>query len=112
MEHHTPLPRLRMTLLDERYYDEAPRRPAVCRLWRMRPASPAVGGVRYAIGMESLTRRYLYCVGEDESAARLLFERITEGRLSPVHLGDVVEDFLWETERERGEAAEAEQSCV
>ena len=94
----TPMPRpcLLMTLLDERYYEEAPDHSVVCLLWRMRPKSSDGGFVCYAVGMESPTRRYLYRIGEDESAARRLFESIVEGRLSPVHLGEVVEDFLWE----------------
>ena len=96
MKKHLFPPRLLMTQLDERYYDEAPRRPVVCRLWRMRPDLPVEGTAVYAIGMESPSGRYLYCVGEDETAARGLFERITAGSLSPHHLGDVVEDFLWE----------------
>ena len=95
----TPRPCLLMTLLDERYYEESPRHPVVCRLWRMRPKS-SEGRVHFAIGMESLTRRYLYCVGRDESAVRRLFGSVVEGRLSPVHLGEVVEDFLWEVEQE------------
>jgi len=56
----------------------------------------------YAIGMESPAKRYLYCVGHDETAARRLWESMVEARLSPVHLGDVVEDFLWE-QRQTGE---------
>ena len=96
MERPTPPARLRMSLLAERYYEEAPRCPVVCRLWRMRPDLPVEGTAVYAMGMESPSGRYLYCVGEDETAARGLFERITAGRLSPLHLGDVVEDFLWE----------------
>ena len=96
MERSTPPARLRMSLLAERYYEEAPRCPVVCRLWRMRPDLPVEGTAVYAMGMESPSGRYLYCVGEDETAARGLFERITAGRLSPHHLGDVVEDFLWE----------------
>lgn len=100
---HPMLPRLRMTLLDERYYEEVIRpfaggrsavgRPVICRLWRM---VTAVRPPVYALGMESPVARYLYCVGEDESAARRLLDRIAEGELSPLHLGDVVTDFLWE----------------
>ena len=110
MDYPTPIPRLRMTLLDERYYEEGiphsaassstAGRPVVCRLWRMAAATRTPV---YALGMESPTKRYLYCVGEDESAARRLLDRIAEGRLSPLHLGDVVDDFLWETRQERGE---------
>ena len=94
----TPRPCLLMTMLDERYYEESPRHPVVCRLWRMRSRS-SEGRCHFAIGMESPTRRYLYCVGEDESAARRLFESMVAGRLSPIHLGEVVEDFLWEAEQ-------------
>ena len=93
-------PRLLMTLLDERYYEEAPAGPVVCRLWRMRPVSPTEGRVCYALGMESPSRRYLYCIGEDEAAARCLLTRVASGRLSPVHFRAVVEDFLWEEEQE------------
>ena len=94
----TPRPRLLMTLLDERYYEESTHRPVVCRLWRMR-SQTSEGRAHYAVGMESLTRRYLYCVGSDEAAARRLFGSIVEGKLSPLHLREVVEDFLWEAER-------------
>ena len=102
MKKHLFPPRLLMTQLDERYYDEAPRRPVVCRLWRLCPAPPVEGSAVYAIGMESPAKRYLYCVGHDETAARRLWESMVEARLSPVHLGDVVEDFLWE-QRQTGE---------
>ena len=98
MPTHMSCPRLLMTLLDERYYEEAPTRPVVCRLWRMRSAFPAEGRVCYALGMESLSRRYLYYVGENEAAVRGLFARVAEGRLSPIHFRAVVEDFLWELE--------------
>ena len=97
-------PRLLMTLLDERYYEEAPASPVVCRLWRMRPVFPTEGRVCYALGMESPSRRYLYCIGEDEAAARRLLSRVVNGRLSPVHLREIVEDFLWEAE-------ESDSSC-
>ena len=96
----TPCPCLLMTLLDERYYEDFPNHPVVCRLWRMRSRS-SEGFPRFAIGMESPTRRYLYCVGGDENAARRLLQRIAEGRLSPVHLRDVVEDLRWEAEQEK-----------
>lgn len=105
MPTHMSCPRLLMTLLDERYYEEAPTRPVVCRLWRMRPVSPAEGRVCYALGMESPSRRYLYYIGEDEAAARLLLSQVTNGRLSPAHFRDVVEDFLWEAEQEDGTRA-------
>ena len=98
MPTHMSCPRLLMTLLDERYYEEAPTRPVVCRLWRMRSASTTKGRVCYALGMESLSRRYLYYVGENEAAVRGLFARVAEGRLSPIHFRAVVEDFLWELE--------------
>ena len=97
MKKRIPPPRLLMTLLDERFYEEAPRCPVVCRLWRMCPASPVEGTPVYAIGMESPTKRYLYYLGDDGEAVRRLFGTIVEGRLSPVHLGDVAEDFLRET---------------
>ena len=96
----TPCPCLLMTLLDECYYEESPCHPVVCRLWRMRSKS-FEGRQHFAIGMESPSRRYLYLVGEDELAARELFEGVVAGRLSPLHLRDVVEDFLWELEQEK-----------
>lgn len=112
-------PRLIMTLLDQRYYCAAPRRPVVCRLWRMRPDPKSVAdtgqgsgdrgssvAVTYAIGMESTAERYLYCVDSDEARARALFGRIAEGKLSPIHLGDVVEDHLWELRETEGEIPE------
>ena len=97
MKNRIPPPRLLMTLLDERFYEEAPRCPVVCRLWRMCPASPVEGMPVYAIGMESPAKRYLYYLGDDGESVRRLFGTIVEGRLSPVHLGDVAEDFLRET---------------
>jgi hypothetical protein len=106
MKKHPLPPRLLMTRLDERYYDEAPRQPVVCRLWRLCPAPPVEGTAIYAIGMESPVKRYLYCVGQDEAAARRLWESMVEARLSPVHLGDVVEDFLWEQGQRGKEAGE------
>lgn len=106
MKKHPLPPRLLMTRLDERYYDEAPRQPVVCRLWRLCPAPPVEGTAIYAIGMESPVKRYLYCVGQDEDAARRLWESMVEARLSPVHLGDVVEDFLWEQGQRGKEAGE------
>ena len=109
MKKHPLPPRLLMTQLDERYYDEVPRHPVVCRLWRLCPAPPVEGTPIYAIGMESPSKRYLYCVGHDETAARRLWESMAEARLSPVHLGDVVADFLWEqghTEKETGDFPE------
>ena len=96
----TPCPCLLMTLLDECYYEESPCHPVACRLWRMR-SKTAEGRVHFAIGMESPTRRYLYWVGESESSARRLFASMVEGKLSPIHLGEVVEDFLWEVEQEK-----------
>lgn len=115
-QNHSRTPRLVMTFLDQRYYCAAPRHPVVCRLWRMRPDSKdapdrgqgsggveAAVAVTYAIGMESPTERYLYCVDSDEARARALFDRIVEGRLSPIHLGDVVEDHLWELGQTDGE---------
>ena len=92
----TPCPCLLMTLLDECYYEESPCHPVVCRLWRMRSKS-FEGRQHFAIGMESPTKRYLYYLGDDGEAVRRLFGTIVEGRLSPVHLGDVAEDFLRET---------------
>ncbi len=106
----SPRPRLIMRLLKERYYCVTRDRPVVCRLWRMCPAAPpSPGGAQapeggrstYAIGMESATERYLYCVGTDGGAALAFFDHITEGRLSPLHLGDAVEDFLWEQSQSR-----------
>ena len=96
----TPCPCLLMTLLDECYYEEPPCHPVVCRLWRMR-SKYSEGQRHFAIGMESPSRRYLYLVGEDELAGRELFESVVAGRLSPLHLRDVVEDFLWEVEQEK-----------
>ncbi len=92
-------PRLTMSLLEEHYYSLPLRRPVVCRLWHMRPSpqSPAKT-VSYAVGLESPTERYLYCIGEDESQARALIRRIVENELEPIHLGNVVEDYLWEVE--------------
>ena len=106
-----PTPRLVMTLLEERYYCVPHNRPVVCRLWRMRtaPLSKALAErteFTYAIGMESSTRRYLYCIGTDEAKSRDLYDRIVRGELSPIHLRDVVTDFLWdlkETAREFSE---------
>ena len=92
----TPCPCLLMTLLDECYYEESPCHPVVCRLWRMRSKS-FEGQRHFAIGMESPTKRYLYYLGDDGEAVRRLFGTIVEGRLAPVHLGDVAEDFLRET---------------
>jgi hypothetical protein len=92
-------PCLVMTLLEERFYPLTRTRPVVCRFWRMRAVKGRAGveiPVTYAIGMEGMTERYLYCVGRDEGEAYALFGRIVEGRLSPLHLGDVVEDFHWE----------------
>ena len=66
----------------------------------------------YAIGMESPTERYLYCVGIHEEDARALFSRITEGELSPVHLGDVVADLLWEQGQRAKEAGEISQKTL
>ena len=104
MKKHTSRPRLIMCLLDERYYCEAPGSPVVCRLWRMRPAPPVEGSAVFAIGMENPAKRYLYCVGDDPAAARSLFETVTEEKLSPVHLGDVIEDFSWELRHNREES--------
>ena len=103
----TPCPCLLMTLLDECYYEESPCHPVVCRLWRMRP-KVAEGRVHFAIGMESPTRRYLYRVGESESSARRLFASMVEGRLSPVHLREVVEDLRWEA----GQMGESRREIV
>lgn len=92
-------PRLTMSLLEEHYYTLPRRRPVVCRLWRMRPSSPPVSkSVTYAVGVESASERYLYCIGEDEARARALIRRIVENELEPIHLGNVVEDYLWEAE--------------
>ncbi len=90
-------PHLRMSLLEEHHYRESHRRPVVCRLWRLRtfPQHPTQD-VTYAIGLESVNRRYLYCIGQDEASARALVKRIAECRLSPLHFGNVVEDYLWE----------------
>jgi hypothetical protein len=86
-----------MRLLNERVYSVSRKRPVVCRLWKMtaQPPSPVTDPV-YAIGMETLTERYLFCVGSHEESVRALFARVTAGKLSPLHLGDVVEDYLWE----------------
>lgn len=118
MKKRIPPPRLLMTLLDERFYEEAPRCPVVCRLWRMCPAAPVEGIPVYAIGMESPDRRYLYCIGEDEADARSFFETVTEEKLSPVHLPDVIEDRRWESMQGQenavscGRDAEPEKSSV
>ena len=91
-------PRLIMSLLEEHYYC-LPRRPVVCRLWRMRPSPPSpVKGHTFAVGLESPRERYLYCVGADLPGARALVRRIVENELEPIHLGNVVEDYLWELE--------------
>ena len=102
METQNPRPCLRVTLLLERYYEEGARRPVVCRLWRM-AATASAGQIPprppvYALGMEGPTRRYLYCLGEEEDSARRLLEAVTEGRLAPIHLRDVVEDYRWDRE--------------
>jgi hypothetical protein len=91
-------PGLAMSLLEEHYYCEPDRLPVVCRLWRLRTPSPSAHAITYAVGLESLTKRYVYCVGRDESSARALVRRITENRLDPIHLGNVVADYLWEAE--------------
>ena len=110
METKEKRPCLRMTLLLERYYEEetdrvavgrsGPGSPVVCRLWRMVAAAQAGQDVArpamYALGMESPTRRYLYCLGEEEASARRLLETVVAGRLAPLHLRDVVEDYRWE----------------
>ncbi|MBP3667691.1 MAG: hypothetical protein J6K29_11665 [Clostridia bacterium] len=93
-------PRLILRLLEQRAYRLTRTRPVVCRLWQMRVGQPADRSPQYAIGMETLTSRYLYCVGGDETGARALLARIAEGRLHPIHLGDVVEDYLWELEND------------
>ena len=104
-------PRLTMRLLDERVYSVSRGKPIVCRLWRMtaKPPSPVATPV-YAIGMETMTERYLYCVGPHEESVRALFARVTDGKLSPLHLGDVVEDYLWEREQIAKEAGEIPKS--
>lgn len=96
-------PRLVMTLLEERLYPLTSTRSVICRFWRMRAeerAASAAIPVTYAIGMETMTERYLYCVGHDGKAARELYVRMIEGRFSPIHLGDVVADFFWERENQ------------
>ena len=92
-------PRLAMSLLEEHYYCAARRRPVVCRLWRMysRPLT-AVHAVAYSVGLESFTKRYLYYVGTDESSARALVRRIARNKLDPIHLSDVIADYIWEAE--------------
>lgn len=91
--------------------------PVECCLWRMTPQapSPLADSSVYAIGMAyvgeedaSSGRRArvgqrLYCVGQEEAAARRLFDRMKRGRLSPVHLEDVVRDHLWEDEQDGNE---------
>ena len=100
-------PRLTMRLLDERAYSVSRKRPVVCRLWKMTARSPSpVTAPVYAIGMETMTERYLYCVGSHEESVRALFERVTAGKLAPIHLGDVVEDYLWERKQIGKEAGE------
>lgn len=102
-------PCLVMTLLEERFYPLTRTRPVVCRFWRMRAVKGRAGAeipVTYAIGMEGMTERYLYCVGRDEGEAYALFGRIVEGRLSPLHLGDVVADFHWEQEQKGKDTGE------
>jgi hypothetical protein len=100
-------PRLTMRLLDERVYSVSRKRPVVCRLWKMtaKPPSPVTAPV-YAIGMETLTERCLYCVGSHEESVRALFAGVTAGKLAPLHLGDVVEDYLWERKQIAKEAGE------
>lgn len=112
-----PRSRLVMSLLEERYYRVTPQCPVVCRLWAMRPSEegdrPLPSPIpTYAIGMESPTERYLYCVGIHEEDARALFSRVTEGELSPVHLGDVVADLLWEQGQRAKEAGEISQKTL
>lgn len=101
-----------MRLLNERLYSVTRKTPVVCRLWRMTAEAPSPSAVFpvYAIGLESLTARYLYCVGSREEEARELFARIVGGKLSPVHLADVVEDFLWEQEQGGKETGEISES--
>ena len=103
-------PRLTMSLLEEHHYCETHHLPVVCRLWRMR-ASPQlpVQTATYAVGLESPSRRYLYCIGKNEASARALVKRITECKLSPLHFESVVADYLWEQENgSPSETAETE----
>lgn len=94
----TQCPRLAMSLLEEHYYCAPCRRPVVCRLWRMytRPHT-SVQSVAYSVGLESITKRYLYYVGTDEASARSLVRRIARNKLDPIHLSDVIADYIWET---------------
>ena len=118
MTNNKKRPRLLMHLLDERYYCEAPGCPVVCRLWSLIPDQPSDESTTYALGMESPDRRYLYCIGEDEADARSFFETVTEEKLSPVHLPDVIEDRRWESMQGQenavscGRDAEPEKSSV
>lgn len=107
-------PRLTMRLLDERVYSVSRKRPVVCRLWKMtaRPPCPAAAAPVYAIGMETLTERCLYCVGSHEESVRALFARVTAGKLAPLHLGDVVEDYLWERKQIGKEAGEIRERTL
>lgn len=95
----SPSPRLLMSLLSTKTYHVAHRRLAVCHLWLLRPTKPSAD-VRpaYAIGMKSGRKWYLYCAGSDKVAAFALYKRITKGRLEPIHLNGVMEDFFWEQE--------------
>ena len=107
-EPSSPLLRLSMVLLEERAYCISRKRPVICRLWRMRTGSLSpVRAVGYSIGLESLTKRYLYYVGTDEASARSLARRIAHGKLNPIHLSDVIADYIWEAEN-RAEPQETE----
>ena len=103
-----PRPCLSMSCVAEYRYRISRRRLAVCRLWRMRSADHPAAPITYAIGLESLRRRYLYCLGTDEARALSLAQRIADERLEPAHLGDVVADFLWAEEQGSFTAAESE----
>ena len=90
----TRLPRLLLQQLEEKHYSIPSHGEVICRLWRLRSDpcrsdSPAV----YAVGMDGLGYRRLYCLGRDEARAREVFVLLVRKTVTPCVLKEILDEL-------------------
>ena len=87
-------PRLTLRLLQRRTYAVKGCGWILCRLWALCP-DPRCGDrpTVYAVGMDGGGMRRLYRVGRDATEARRIFGLLVRHTVTPVALGDVLEEL-------------------
>ena len=87
-----PVPRLVLRCLRERHYEIPGFGSVRCRLWCM-DSHPPREAATYAVGMDGLGYRRLYCLGEELAFAESVFDRLVRHTVTPFVLGEILEEM-------------------